>query len=175
MQVGLIKDTKDCGNTSVSMGLAALYLEKKKEDVQKHLARAKRENEAMTSKGKAGRGADDAVYVAIINCGTGSTKYQLYRINQEGFLSLVRPCGTRARLFSIFLKWKTPLLFLWDARIPWRFHFIDLLPKSIDHTNDRPPKPSQSLRPSQISIGLEKTTCWRMSVTSSLSRQLHMV
>jgi hypothetical protein len=56
VEVGLLKDTRDCGNTSVSMGLAVTYLQ-----------RYPKKN-----------------FAAFLNCGTGGVKYQLYYRIQSG-------------------------------------------------------------------------------------------
>lgn len=56
VQIGLLKETKDCGNTSVSMGLATVFFTR---------------NPSRN-------------YVAFVNCGTGGAKYQLYyRLKQS--------------------------------------------------------------------------------------------
>lgn len=55
VMVGLIKETKDCGNTSVSMGLAKIYFD------------------ANPEKG----------FVGFMNCGSGGVKYQLYARGED--------------------------------------------------------------------------------------------
>lgn len=58
VQVGLVKETKDAGNTSVSMGVAAQRMQ---------------DSPALK-------------YVALLNCGTGGVKYQLYGLSAAGHL-----------------------------------------------------------------------------------------
>jgi hypothetical protein len=82
IQVGMFKETQDCGNSSVSMGFAKVFFDKK-------------ENQKRN-------------FVAFLNCGTGGTKYQLYYRNPvtnapttiaeakpgKCALSQLDPCGT---------------------------------------------------------------------------------
>jgi hypothetical protein len=57
VQVGLVKETEDCGNTSVSMGLAYRIMKETKEQ-----------------------------NLVLLNCGTGGVKYQLYGWSADGCL-----------------------------------------------------------------------------------------
>jgi len=59
IQIGIIKSTFECGNTSVSMGLAVSYFAKK------HLNK------------------DNNKVVGFLNCGTGGIKFQLYTCLQQ--------------------------------------------------------------------------------------------
>lgn len=74
IQVGLIKATSDCGNSSVSMGLAWIYF------------RNKPDNQAL----------------GVLNCGTGGVRLQLY-VRTKGTVSCLleyKPAGAGKGVFS---------------------------------------------------------------------------
>lgn len=93
VEVGLVKATRNCGNTSVSMGLAEVYLSRE----------LKKPNGHRT--------------VAFLNCGTGGVKMQMYACKRDGVVfALMEAKPRKCSLSAVEISGYVPKQEVLDAQ-----------------------------------------------------------